>query len=217
MNDQEVMAKYAKIAQEIAAELGGAITQMRPDMSPFMLSLPKIHPNAKLLLSFGGYRLAGRLVVRRIYPQELDGNAAMGPNYLTSDRRAIYGNPDSSISVSYERTPKAIARDITRRLLPLFGELLTELEAVRASMVDRKLKRAEIYNRVSAAAGSSDHLRSDAYALARNFEFYEYHGGHGSIKGRVSHDHSVDLELGGLTPEIACAVITLVRSANKPV
>lgn len=68
----------------------------------------------KIRISNGGYQNEHKLHISGAFPTTIKGE----PGYY-------YGNSQSSINVSDSKTPKQIARDIERRLLPVY---LPELE-----------------------------------------------------------------------------------------
>lgn len=79
-------------------------------------------PDAELFVIVGGWKMSGRARVRGVFPNHRD----------------IYLNPpvnDGEITVSVDRDPVAIARDITRRCLPGY---LADLPRVRDAVAQRE-------------------------------------------------------------------------------
>lgn len=133
---REKRLKYNRIAQDIAAQLGRgyqatSIDEPDPSRPTFPNKKREItHPDKlhwRLCLIFdywdGG---AGRISITGEYPKAKDQQ---------------WGGSSNEITVSYSRSPQAIARDISRRLLPDYVE---ELPRKIACMHNGNLKLLQI-------------------------------------------------------------------------
>lgn len=106
------------------------IAQHLPDWTagPWNNEAQLTHPDGRaILVHFANYRDTSRLVLHGVYPR-------LGHRYVSP--RGTFAN---EISVASTRTPEAIAKEITRRLLPSYTEGFRD---VQTQIVERGVSAA---------------------------------------------------------------------------
>jgi hypothetical protein len=130
--------------------------------------------------------------------------------------RNSYNNPAPSITVSPDRTPAQIARDIERRFLPDFLEDYARTQANKTrhmQEIDQTLATAQTVIDASGDYYHRPHGSQDHPLETPRLELYSY-GAAIFGKANVS-TNSVDMELQSLTASEAAQVIALVSSFEK--
>lgn len=146
---------YTPQAEAIAAELGGtAEPQTREYMNGhFYVPLPKLDPDAKLLLRLSPYHAKDRVVVSLCYPQKsTKGHTVTAGTYLRRDTLEELGYV-SEITVSLKKSAAQIAADIKRRILPAYLKALELVRVELAKEAGEEGKRDEVIRRLADAAG----------------------------------------------------------------
>jgi hypothetical protein len=223
------------IAAELAPMLGpGWRVEMPRQDYAYWAEL--VHANGmRVSVRCGGWHNAGRVTFTPQWPTYADGR-----KYTTPDRyRAVEWRPGGggwtrgwshprdenasswSITCSQKRTPKAMASELARRLLPAY-ETMHAVAVVETRATDGHTAEADIVaDRLAAVAGG--HVSGNA--RKRTGEQVYVYVPHSSIyRMKVTPQYeslsqerpcSVDLELHGLDPETAAQVLALIREAEQ--
>ena len=83
-----------------------------------------------------------------------------------------YERPKTDITVGRKRPPKAIARDIERRLLPAYYQVLEQARQNKAEHIRMKQEQDDAMKALADALSSEVHIREDVLR-AYNFYFLE--------------------------------------------
>lgn len=189
-------AQVRQLAPKVATALGDGWTVGDDEWSSGALLS---HADGRRLYFAADWRGTGRVVIGGHYP-------ASDYYYSGGDR--------PEITVSRARPAEVIAREITRRLLPRYTELLGK---VCAYIADREADAAE-RERAAAlltAAGASTWKRDsgrDKDRIVVHFPRADRYDGGGEIHGHGT----VDLALRRLPAELAVAVMKLVSDNPAP-
>lgn len=156
----------------------------------------------------------GRLTISGTYPSEVD---AQGQRQDYGAQAVRYDETRPSITVAQDREPAAIAREITRRLMPEYTRILTEAKRRREqhrayvagclSIIDRLAKVCPDYTKiVKPHSGGENYLN----IAGPDHEFY------GDIKPHG--DGTVSVTVRGITVESAEALLRslLPKPKGKP-
>ncbi len=148
---------------------------------------------ARLTIGAHGYRNADRLEIAGSYPQ-------------VPGQRLPYGTKHHTITVSRDRGPAAIARDVRRRLLPPYAETLAEVCKSQAQDTTAQEARDTLADRLGGTVPS--HARGDS-----STEIYLSlpAGLHGRARVNYRGD-SASLELGDVPADLAIRVLDLLRA-----
>lgn len=116
------MIVFKKLAEEIASELGGAISKEAEEGAPawFYVMLPG---KVEIALHFDGYGNKGKVNVSGNYPRDKDGNYYGVREVLSYDAKA------PEINANFSKSAVQIAGDIKRRLLPELGDIFAKAHA----------------------------------------------------------------------------------------
>lgn len=115
-----------------------------------------------------------------------------------------YAQSQPNINVSADKSPEAIARDITRRLLPLYQSLLAGARQEQAAEMSFDQRTAANANRLAQflgheRAGTDRHFKEATFSLPYKRDSL---WGEGNVAG-----DKVELNLRNLTPDQAEAVL----------
>jgi hypothetical protein len=141
-------------ALAVAAELGDQWTARSGNGQSAHLVGPK---GARVHVVMGGYQLAGRVQLSWRLPRELTEHA---PNGTVTNRK---------ITVADSTSPRLVARDITRRLLPGLVELLELVTQRKADSDKADVERDAFLDEINSIVGGEkltyavDRLRFGSY------------------------------------------------------
>ena len=203
MANENSAKRNLTLVRGVASELGGGWTA-DPGMEEWMLSLVR-DDGARLHVRVGGYKNEGRISFSGSFPKFADG-------------QQYYSRETFKITVSTSRSTATIAREIKSRLLDAGYEVemakaLADIAQSNAGAV-AGLACAKV---VASAAGGF------AEPTSRVGESVKVSTDIDGVRAiRVSpaytdHAPEVSFELHGLSPEVAAAVLALVRSGAVPV
>jgi len=167
-------------------------------------------------VTVGGYRLAGRVTLRGVWPRYKDGN-----RYQTAT-----GELAPEITCSASRAPKAIARELERRLLPEFLAKSAAAVAYVAQHDAFQVDAEAAAERIAAAIGGTVEapggrpggsrdaipIRGEPEAVHR----LQVEPAYGSTTGNAiySSPMGVSFEVHHLDPETAATVLALIADAQ---
>lgn len=147
-------------------------------------------PDRQELWISTGYQALDRLQIAGDYPTDMYGRI---PHVRDSPR----------ITLAANRSPKALARDIQRRLLPGYQLTLKQVLERQADQMRRFDLREQVAQRLIAAAGPDANLGS------RDANHERHHVSLHPGMATVSYGGgTVDLEIPGLEPDEAVAMLT---------
>jgi hypothetical protein len=130
----------------------------------------------------------GKLHISGMYPK--DGTRCMSPR----DWGAIkYSDTPPSINVSASRDPKAIAKDITRRFLPVYTEVFNACVARKTQQDSYRNTQAEAVRQIVAALGPKADARGSEDSPKAHF--YNEGAGYGEFSPNSVELHSVPLAM----------------------
>ena len=151
--------------KKIAEILGGSINLSRchdsSNIGAFNIELPNVHKWAGIVIRFGQYNLDGKFGISTC-------NTKNFGEYSIS-----YDGLPKEIKVSLSKTPEQIAKDIQRRLLPIYQEWLEQLEPKIEKIDENRLskeRRVHEFAQIITDAGEK------ARITMRNFEVSYYKG-----------------------------------------
>jgi hypothetical protein len=117
-----------------------------------------------------------------------------------------YGREHPSITVAPDRDPKAIAREITRRLLPAAREYHAANVKALGERVAMRERRAALVQRLDAV------INPVASRVPRRSSWLPADKGYGSFEPSPS-GKSVAITLTGIDPDVAIAIAELIMGA----
>lgn len=191
--------RAAEIARDVAIALASEVDVSRPWSRPSADS--ECSWNDRTIVDDRGARIwfridRARLEIRSDVTAEL-----CPPGQRTGHDYLPYGEKFPSISVSPDRSPQAIAKEIGRRLLPKLDPLVAIIRERKASVMDYEDRRAANITR----------LQSRGLPLKEQGErLYLYTGN--SVSGDLQvYADTVSMSLRGLPVNIAEKIIDVVR------
>lgn len=122
------------------------------------------------------------------------------PSDLWASRAADYKR--LSINVSPERSVEAIARDISRRLLPEAERLLTITKERHARLQSEEAEKRACLDRLSNALG----VTPGTYDAER-YQVTKWDHDRYRVSAKVNSPNSVEIELRYLSPELAARIL----------
>lgn len=125
------------------------------------------------------------------------------PSDLWGSRPADYRR--LSINVSPERSVEAIARDISRRLLPEAERLLTITKERHARLQSEEAEKLSCLDRLSKALG----VTPGTYDAER-YQVTKWDQNRYRVSAKVNSPDSVEIELRYLSPELAARIIEVL-------
>lgn len=161
---------------------------------------------ATIRVVVGGYRMDGRVTFRGCWPKYKDGT--------------IYsGGKSEAITCAVERSPEALAKDILRRLLPVYDEVYSKaLAYVRRA--DARSEEAEtIAKRMAALIGGraceNKCRRGDGISIIEEPEPVRRLVVRPAYNGLYEESPaSVDFEVHGLDVDTAAQVLQIIKEAE---
>jgi hypothetical protein len=192
--------KLTELTSTLACLLGkdwSFTPRLDGDGLPFRLQHIAHKDGYSVGVCFGQYPLKNRIVIDGDYPRDAAGN------YI-NPRGARLEEGEASISVSADREPAAIVKEIERRLLPIYVPQWHACMAVVSANNDYETrKQATIAEVAAAGVEFVKHNREEGYIALRNYETS------GSV--RVNSPTSLEVNIRGLNVEQLKAILAVIR------
>lgn len=159
---------------------------------------------ACIRITVGGYKAEKRVTFRGHAPDYEDGN-----------RTFAWGSGSPTITCNVERSPESMAKDILRRLLPVYDPKYAEaLAYVRKS--DANAREAQmVAERIAGTIGGS--VGPNRARFGDGVAIHEEPDAVRRLQVRAAYNENpcaVDFEVHGLDPEVAARVLTIIREAE---
>ena len=171
----------------------------------------------------GGYKLHlaqtypyGKICVRGSYPKHPD---RPGQAYYSPNEWGVIGYNDKAPGINYNHTrkPEAIAKDIMRRFLAPYLNILNLCQEAAKAASERRDGRAELARRVATAAGYGDDWNDQSPGWQANSSpMIDLRPllGDGWGDATISGPDTVTLELHGLSADLAVRIVGAIRQAG---
>jgi hypothetical protein len=193
------------LAYAIAEHLPGWTVRLREDCEWCDLIRSD---GAAICVQVGGFRNEGRVTFRGLHPKFKDGRTYSGGEYV-------------NITCSATREPKAIAKEIQRRLLPRYDHVYATALAYVTSHDERGEEAHAVASRLASiiggTVGENKMLRGDGVRVFGEPESVHrilVQPAYSSSSGDWGHPVRVDFEVHGLDPETASQVLQLIRESE---
>lgn len=158
---------------------------------------------ARVRMTVGGWRSEGRATFRGVYPKFRDGET-------------YYGAKVASITCNASRPPRELAREIARRLLPVYDCQYASARSFISSHDDRDAEATLVASRIAATIGGKlrvgysrngdgVHIHGEPHAVSRLVVLPAY----GDTVGA-----RVNFTVSDLDPDTAAHVLQIIRAAE---
>lgn len=193
---------YMAVAARVAELLGGTLNTKHY----YSIDLPP--GDGTLWLNFAHYMHKGRIFVSGSWPRTAGGDQITGDDVVSwDDRKAGKGRP--SITVSQDKTPEQIAKDIERRLLPLYVPLFKLVAERVRKQDDYAVRHAVLIKEFVALTEGSPMVNGLHLRVGGG-------GGIGGVSGEIEYidpDRAeADLKLRGLALDTLRQILKLIQS-----
>jgi hypothetical protein len=171
----------------------------------YHLTLPD---DVRLFVRVGGYGNEGRLSVSGSWPKytKLDGVTT----YLSPrDCGAVnYLESPPEITVSADKTPEQIVKDIQRRLLPVLSPIWRKCLQYIIDREHADARRSYTVRRLAVNTGGTPHVENDRASVSYDVHYgrAEYRGGCGG-----GEPETFKLSLEGVSEDQVAAIMTLLK------
>lgn len=153
-------------------------------------------------ITYGGWDFPGKIKIRAVYPS----NFQRLSNYRTEE--------NISINVSQDKTPEQIAKDIERRLMPTYLEVLPEVLKKNQSDLDKHNQTVANLRRVALKIGVQDWEYDDRSGEQRGYQVSTYNTSVDKYLGRIrGYDDEIVFEA-RLDIETALKVIDVLQQTR---
>lgn len=193
------------LAEKVVAHLPGWVMRELPEGYE-CAEMVRESDGATIRVNAGGYRLDGRVEFRGCWPKYKDGS--------------VYsGGPSEAITVTDKKTPEAMAKDILRRLLPVYGPKYAEAHAYvrghEARSEEAMVTATRMAALIGAEAGENKCRRGDGVSIWNEPEPVRRLLVRPAYNGVLGVSPvSVDFEVHGLDPDTAAQVLMLIKEAE---
>lgn len=147
----------------------------------------------------------------RLHMTESDGRLTVSGCWPRTDLRV----KPATVSVKADRLPAAIALEVRKRLLPGYLARLAEVVEHEAEVTRADAERARVMERIGSMFPGS-HVRGFGHRNGRSDVIFRPPGLDRSCSAEAYGDgSSLKIEINGITPDLAVAMLDVLRQENE--